>query len=435
MLHQFPVQPEAGGSAQIPPSSRNLAYTRFRLKGDAPFYNDWGSSEVDHRREKVYMYGGVRPHDESNTPTSDFSCLDIKTMQWWNLTNSLKFRPRNHIFDPFWKEPENLEVRPLPALTEASTALISVGGGTFFMIFGGHNGQNPTSDLVAVDLDSLVWWFVEVGGTPLRPRMGASMVAVNSRLFIFGGRDQFVDNSPPIIRTYSIAEYNPQTRWTWRLSDSPLPPNLPLLGYAVQATPIYGGQKILLTQGRIHNDKPIDMSRESTIFFHTENHTFQDAGATMGTFPSGIAWYQLGSFVAGQHPPAASSPRKRGRPPKNPRPESPAPIAVMPTHGFPPSAVIVGWVPHGIADGDLVPEFWQYSLPPAERIRCLDLREKLWDLNLDLQEFVGVGNRLFLLGNQDGRESSDTENNQIAVDKPLPRWDVAIEISSEYLKR
>jgi hypothetical protein len=79
------------------------------------------------------------------------------------------------------------------------------------------------------------------------------MVAVNNRLFIFGGRDQFVDTAP--ITTYSIAEYNPQTLWTWRVSDAPLPPDLPLLGYSIQATPVYGGQKILLTQGRVHNDE------------------------------------------------------------------------------------------------------------------------------------------------------------------------------------
>ncbi|KAJ7932306.1 hypothetical protein B0H13DRAFT_1531526, partial [Mycena leptocephala] len=156
----------------------------------------------------VYMYGGVRPQDRSNTPTCDFHCLDLKRMQRRNLTNSLKFRPRNHIFDPFWKEDENLEIRHLHALTEASTALISVGGGTSFMLFGGHDAHNPTSDLITVDLDLLTWWYIEVQGTPLRPRMGVhGRVAVNNRLFIFGGRDQFIDNSP-IIRTYSIAEYS-----------------------------------------------------------------------------------------------------------------------------------------------------------------------------------------------------------------------------------
>jgi hypothetical protein len=77
---------------------------------------------------------------------------------------------------------------------------------------------------------------------------------------------------------------------------------------------------------------------------------------------------------------------------------------------------------------------WQYFLPPTERIRSLGLREKIWDLNLDLQAFVAVGNRLILLGSKEGREVTGADNNQMAVDKPLPRWDVAVEISSEYLK-
>ncbi|KAJ6588127.1 hypothetical protein B0H19DRAFT_977992 [Mycena capillaripes] len=436
MFGQFPAQagPARAAAQTHPSSARNFAHTKFHLKGDKPIFNDWESFTVDHQREKLYMYGGVRPGDESYTPTSDFHCLDLKTMLWWNLTNSLKFRPQTHIFDPFCKEEEKLEIRNLPALTEASTAFISVGGGSFFLIFGGHDTQNPKNDLIAVDLDLLTWWFAEVQGTPLRPRMGASMVAINNRLFIFGGRDQFSDDYPPIIRTYSIAEYSPQTRWTWRVSDAPLPPDLPLLGYNIRATPVYGGQKILLTQGRVHNDNPIDLSRESTIFFHTENHTFQDVRATMGNFPRGISWHHLGSIVSGSLPSVTASPRRRGRPPRNPLPPPHSPIAAMPAHDFPPSVVIVAWVTHSEKDGDLVPEAWQYFLPPAERIRCLDLREKLWALNLDLQAFVAVGNRLVLLGSEEGRESTDAENTQMAVDKPVPRWDIAVEISSEYLK-
>jgi hypothetical protein len=73
------------------------------------------------------------------------------------------------------------------------------------------------------------------------------MVAVDNRLFIFGGRESF---DSPGIRTYSIAEYTPRTRWTWRVSDAPLPPDLPLLGYGIQSTPVFNGQKILLTRGR-----------------------------------------------------------------------------------------------------------------------------------------------------------------------------------------
>ncbi|KAJ7476912.1 hypothetical protein B0H11DRAFT_2031175 [Mycena galericulata] len=414
--------------AQAPEGGGDLAHSKHRLTGEKPFFNDWESSVVDHKHLKVYRYGGVRPYDGSDTPTCDFHCLDATTMKWKNLTDSLRFRPRNYSFDPFLKDEAPLEQRQLPALIESACTLVSLGGGTFFLLFGGHDGQNPTSDLIAIDLDLLIWWFVDVQGTQIRPRMAASLVAIGNQLFIFGGRDQFGDNAAPIA-TYSTAKYEPRTRWTWTVSDQPMPPDLPLLGYNIQATPVYDGQKILLAQGRIHNEKPIELSRASTIFFHTQHHTFQDARGTVGNFPEKIAWYQLASLVAGAPTLAPVSPRRRpGRPPKNPSPETPIPPHI-PTNSFPPSVVIFAWVRHSPDDDALVPEAWQYFLPPTERIRCLNLCSLIWDLNLDLRTFVAVGNQIFLMGSEQGF----VEDDQMMVDRPVPRVDVAIEISSQYL--
>ncbi|KAJ7118440.1 hypothetical protein C8R43DRAFT_934201 [Mycena crocata] len=417
-------------------TSGNLAHTNFHLKGNHPSFNDWASFAVDHQKERLYSYGGVKPYDEGNTPTCDFHCLDLRTMGWKNLTNSLRFRPQNYIPDPFLKDIEPLATRQLPAWLEPASAFISVGGGTFFLLFGGHiRDVGPTSDMIAIDLDLLTWWFVDVQGAPIRPRMSACMVAVDNKIFIFGGRDKFEENSPASpIRTYSVAQYTPQTRWTWQTADQPFPPDLPLLGYSIQATPVYGGQKIILTQGRV-DDSPLDVSRETTIFFHTQNHTFQDARTTMGNFPRGIAWYNLGSVVAGAvRPSAPPTPRRCGRPPRNPPPEiAPPAVPTMPTYNSLPSVIIVAWIKHSAQDDDLVPEAWQYSLPPAERIRCLNLREKIYDLDLDLQSFVAVGNRLFLLGSGESRDAVDAQNDDMEVDKPIPAWDVAVEISSEYL--
>jgi hypothetical protein len=91
MQHVFAVGPVAGaGSAQNQTSSATsngaFAHRQFPLKGDKPIFNDWEVFAVDDQREKLYMYGGVRPGDESYTPTCDLHCLDLKTMQWWNLT-------------------------------------------------------------------------------------------------------------------------------------------------------------------------------------------------------------------------------------------------------------------------------------------------------------------------------------------------------------
>ncbi|KAF7366915.1 hypothetical protein MSAN_00950200 [Mycena sanguinolenta] len=411
----------SAGPSRSRPLDESVNLVQIELKGDTPVFNDWNSTAVDHQQEKIYIYGGVRPGDEDNLPTNDFYCLDLKTSQWCNLTTSLKFRPRDYVFDPFCKDENKLERRELPALTEAACTIISVCGGTYFLLFGGHDTDNPTSDLIAVDLKLLIWWVVEIQGTPLRARMSASMVAVDNRLFIFGGRDDFAGDAP-VICTYSIAEYNPRTRWTWRVSDAPLPPDLPPLGYLIQSVPVFNGKKILLTQGRT-SDEPINISRESTIFFHTDNHTFQDARTTVGNFPKGIYWYKLAALAASAVPLESPFKRPKGPPRKYPLPYVPADGAAVPT--FPDSVVMVAWVRHRLNSEDLVPEAWQYLLPPSERIRCLELRGEFWRLNLDLEDMVAVGNRMILLGSR-----SDAE---MAVEKPR-RWDVAVEILIECLK-
>ncbi|KAJ7206512.1 hypothetical protein GGX14DRAFT_637403 [Mycena pura] len=392
-----------------------LVHKKIRLTGQKPSFNDWEVYAVDSKRERLFLYGGVRPHDENFIPTCDFHCLDLRTMRWSNLTNSLKFRPRQQVFDPFLKD-ENIASQQLPALTDAACSIVSVGGGSYFFLFGGHNGVNATSDLIAIDLDLSVWWFVDIQGAPIRPRMSASMVSINNQLFIFGGRDQFTANAPAI-HTYSIAEYSPQTRWTWRISDGPMPADVPSLGYSMQATPVYDGQKILLLQGRV-NDQPINISRESAVLFHIQNHTFQDSRTTMGNFPRDMCWYRVASLDSGPQnfPPASPpTPRRRGRPPKNP------PAAAPPAQQihFSSSVVIFGWIKH---TGDhLVAEAWHYMLPPAERIRCLDLKEQFWELDLDLQLFFAVGNRLFLLGS--GGEKFPSEEGH-----EVPVWDFRLNL-------
>lgn len=92
-----------------------------------------------------------------------------------------------------------------------------------------------------------------------------------------------------------------------------------------------------------------------------------------------------------------------------------------------PSVVIAAWVSHNDIDDILVPEIWQYFLPPVEWIHCLNLRETFWDLKLDLQSFVTVGTRMLLFGSEEGHD--DEAEVQEDIDRRLPRWDVAIEIS------
>jgi hypothetical protein len=137
---------------------------------------------------------------------------------------------------------------------EPANALISVCDRTYMFLFGGHDpgSQRTTADLIAIDLDSFIWWYADVGGTPILPRMSASMIALRNQLFIFGGRRED-DDSCPGIGTYSIAVYDPHTQWTWTVSDAPIPVNICPLGYGIQATPIADGEMILLTRGWVEN--------------------------------------------------------------------------------------------------------------------------------------------------------------------------------------
>ncbi|KAJ7826531.1 hypothetical protein B0H13DRAFT_2120839, partial [Mycena leptocephala] len=369
-------------------NTRNPAHTRLTLTGDKPSLNDWESFVIDHQRERLYSYGGVAPYDKSYTPTSDFHCLDLRTMEWKNISPSLRFR----------KDATESVFKELPALNEPASALMLIDSGTFMFLFGGYDprSKSVTADLIAINLDSLLWWYVDVRGSPVVPRMSASMVATRNRIFIFGGRSKFEDDCPGI-STYSIAVYNSQVESTWAVSDRPLPSALPPLGYSIRAIRINEGAEILLTRGYVEHSEPFSLSPDTIILFNTENHNFTTASKTMGNFPSGIRWHLLGSIVAA-----------------GPSPEN-----------HPPSVVLVAWVPHTFAKDVLVPEIWQYLLAPLPHIRCLNLQETF--LNHDLHSFIVVGNRMLLLGSEEGHDSQDEAHVK------LPEWDFAIEVSSKHL--
>jgi hypothetical protein len=55
------------------------------LTGDKPPLNDWESFVIDHQHERLYSYGGVAPYDKTYTPTSDFHCLNLRSMEWENI--------------------------------------------------------------------------------------------------------------------------------------------------------------------------------------------------------------------------------------------------------------------------------------------------------------------------------------------------------------
>lgn len=142
----------------------------------------------------------------------------------------------------------------------------------------------------------------------------------------------------------------------------------------------------------------IDITSTRIVLFHTTHFTFQVQTETMGTFPKNISWYFLLPFPR--------LPASRGRPKKNSSIPS-GTYTTLDTRSS--SALLCGWVPY--SEDELVPELWQYLPPPAEEFRCLNVREEISVLDLDLQHCIVVGGRLILLGTTCEREKEDAVYN------------------------
>lgn len=121
-------------------------------------------------------------------------------------------------------------------------------------VFGGHDPitNQVTSDLIAINVDDLSWWYVKIEGGPITGRIQSALVALDNRLYIFGGKKKFnTAGHSPSFASYSAAEYVADQGWRWILRDQLYPPGLPSLGAGGKAIPVFGNKKILLTSGRL----------------------------------------------------------------------------------------------------------------------------------------------------------------------------------------
>ena len=119
-------------------------------------------------------------------------------------------------------------------------------------LFGGHDyvSDEVTANLIAIDVEELLWWYVKVQGGPVDSRIESSMLGIDRRIYIFGGKSLF-DEDAPAFASYSIAEYLPDNgEWRWVVRDHPYPSHLPALGSGGRAITVYNGKKILLIPGR-----------------------------------------------------------------------------------------------------------------------------------------------------------------------------------------
>ncbi|KAK0224097.1 hypothetical protein IW262DRAFT_1548206 [Armillaria fumosa] len=213
-------------------------------------------------------------------------------------------------------------------LGKLDSTFLSIHGWRYIFLFGGYDGTEINSKLIAINVNTKVWSVVPIEGT-VAPRIDAAMVGIEDRLYIFGGRQRF--------------------------------------------------------------------EHGNTVFFHCKHCAFQSASETEGVFPMGLHWYFAHTIEA---LPPVSNP---GLPARGRRPIEfvPAPPPVDPY------AIICGWVasPFSNDDSYLVPELYRYVLPPVQEVECLDMKQKLWELELNLQSFIAVGRKLYMFGHDDSDET------------------------------
>lgn len=145
--------------------------------------------------------------------------------------------------------------------------LANINGTTLIFIFGGFSSESErvTADLIAVDVLSEEWWYVNVEGGLVMGRMDAAMAAHGPCLYIFGGRHSFQDNCT--ISSYSMARYLVHKKtWVWFHQDRSYPEHIPHLGFEMTLIPIQHRRVIVVLPGRKRSSE--DVSLRSVCMVH-----------------------------------------------------------------------------------------------------------------------------------------------------------------------
>lgn len=148
----------------------------------------------------------------------------------------------------------------LPPLKCTASTFVRINGCEYVFLFGGYNAEEAVSavsaEIVAIDVRTRLWMYVPAVGV-IAARLDAAIVFVPSvgggRLYVFGGRKGFSDDDEkePGIRAYSVAEYGKDGEWRWVICDAAYPSDVPDMGYAGAALLVDGGERIVLTAGRL----------------------------------------------------------------------------------------------------------------------------------------------------------------------------------------
>lgn len=102
-----------------------------------------------------------------------------------------------------------------------------------------------------MDVDHQEWWYVHVEGGDVAGRINPVVVAVEQRIYIFGGCEKYCEANPQPFRSYSIVSYQSALRqWIWEVRDIPYSSLVPPHQFFGAGIPVYNGKKIMLTPGK-----------------------------------------------------------------------------------------------------------------------------------------------------------------------------------------
>lgn len=149
----------------------------------------------------------------------------------------------------------------LPSLLGAAMDIMVLGQGdrktSYLLLFGGCSGlqNDPSNEMIAINLTTSTWEYVEMKGETVEARTGALLVAQGKRVFVFGGGDH--PDQHKNLSSFSMAEFDDTDTGpfgTWVTGDDQLPTyfrrNLieSLQGISVE------GRGIVLTASKMTNN-------------------------------------------------------------------------------------------------------------------------------------------------------------------------------------
>ena len=235
-------------------SYTNLFSKLTPLGGDGPDPAKFCSPIVvsDHDKGYIYFLFGVPNECESR-----LFGMATSTMEWEQTTVCLQTLPAIFIAHPM--SLGRFAITPLMSFSSLypHSHFVITQAWLFLdqriidhrrlLILGGKGASFATIDFFCVDLSTMIWSKFNIEGGTIKPRMSASSVAFQDRLFIFGGRLD-IEN----LNTYSMAEFSPLNQtWMCKIKDRSLPEELGIASPSkLKVTPLYDGRKILLLRWR-----------------------------------------------------------------------------------------------------------------------------------------------------------------------------------------